>query len=167
MVMRVDVMDRALKALLKVKGKREKVKVILLTPQGKVFNQKLAKDLSKNKTLILICGRYEGFDERIRKFVDMEISLGDFILTGGEIPAMAVVDSVARMIPGVIGKWESTVSESFSESLLEYPQYTRPENFKGKKVPKVLLSGNHAKIEAWRKAEAFKRTKNRRPDLLK
>src|SRR3989338_9235166 len=163
MVMRVDVMDRALKALLKVKGKREKVKVILLTPQGKVFNQKLAKDLSKNKTLILICGRYEGFDERIRKFVDMEISLGDFILTGGEIPAMAVVDSVARMIPGVIGKWESTVSESFSESLLEYPQYTRPENFKGKKVPKVLLSGNHAKIEAWRKAEAFKRTKNRRP----
>ncbi|MBI2355915.1 MAG: tRNA (guanosine(37)-N1)-methyltransferase TrmD [Candidatus Doudnabacteria bacterium] len=166
MVMRVDIIDRVLRDL-KRKAKSEKRKVVLLTPQGKTLNQKLVKQLSKNKTLILICGRYEGFDERIRKLADIEISIGDYILTGGEIPAMAVVDAVARMVPGVVGKFESTVNESFSENLLEYPQYTRPENYKGMKVPKVLLSGNHAKINEWRKAEALKRTKKRRPDLLR
>lgn len=163
MVLRVDIIDRAIKTL---KSKNKNAKVILLSPQGKVFNQKLARQLSKQKTLILICGRYEGFDERIRNLVDMELSIGDYILTGGEIPAMAVLDAVARLVPGVVGKHESTVHESFSENLLEYPQYTRPENYKGMRVPKVLLSGNHIKIAEWRKKEALKRTKKRRPDLL-
>ena len=166
MVIRADIMDKALTALrLKIKDKR--LKIVLLTPQGKPFNQKIAKKLSQYKTLILICGRYEGFDERIRDLVDEEISIGDFVLTGGEIPALAVLDTVARLVPGVVVKFESTVNESFSGGLLEYPQYTRPENYKGMKVPKVLLSGNHAKISEWRKKEALKRTKQRRPDLLK
>ncbi|OGE74020.1 MAG: tRNA (guanosine(37)-N1)-methyltransferase TrmD [Candidatus Doudnabacteria bacterium RIFCSPHIGHO2_02_FULL_42_25] len=170
MVLRVDIIDRALRAI-KAKQKGKKSKVILLTPQGKVFNQKLAKQLSKVDTLILVCGRYEGFDERIRDLVDYEISIGDYVLTGGEIPALAVLDTVARLVPGVVGKAESLVSESFSESagrrILEYPQYTRPENYKGKRVPKVLLTGNHAKINEWRQKEALKRTKKRRPDLLR
>ena len=166
MVIRADIMDKALTALrLKIKDKR--LKIVLLTPQGKPFNQKIANKFSQYKTLILICGRYEGFDERIRDLVDEEISIGDFVLTGGEIPALAVLDTVARLVPGVVGKFESTVNESFSGGLLEYPQYTRPENYKGMKVPKVLLSGNHAKISEWRKKEALKRTKQRRPDLLK
>lgn len=165
MVLRVDIMAKALKAI-KSQITDHGSQIILLTPQGKVFNQKLAKKLSRYKTIVLICGRYEGFDERVRKLVDMEISIGDYVLTGGEIPAMAVLDTVARLVPGVVGKEESLVSESFSENLLEYPQYTRPENFKGKEVPKVLLSGNHAKIAEWRRKEAFKRTKKRRPDLL-
>lgn len=166
MVLRVDIMAKALKALKLKKGKKGQA-IILMTPQGRVFNQTLAKKLSKYKTIALICGRYEGFDERIRDLVDMEISLGDFILTGGEIPAMAVLDTVARLVPGVVGKEASLVEESFSTNLLEYPHYTRPEVFNGKKVPKVLLSGNHAKINEWRKQEALKRTKKRRPDLLK
>lgn len=184
MVMRVDIIDRALRAI-KSKIKDNRSQIILLTPQGKTFNQKMAIKLSKNNALILICGRYEGFDERIRKLVDMEISIGDYILTGGEIPAMAVVDAVGRLVPGVVGKFESLVNESFAENLLEYPQYTRPEVYStfaksyggsakasrvgGKKikVPKVLLTGNHAKINEWRKSEAIKRTKKRRPDLLK
>lgn len=164
MVLRVDILDKALKSL---KFKKKKSKVILLTPQGQKFDQKIAQKLSKFDTLILICGRYEGFDERIRGLVDMEISIGDFVLTGGEIPALAILDTVARLVPGVVGKEESLVHESFSEGMLEYPQYTRPENYKGKKVPKVLLTGHHAKITEWRKSEALKRTKKRRPDLLK
>lgn len=166
MVLRVDIIARALRSL-KLKVKSKKLKVILLTPQGKPFKQKIAQQLAKQDVLILICGRYEGFDERIRDLVDEEISIGDFVLTGGEIPAMAVLDTVARLVPGVVGKSESLVSESFSEDLLEYPQYTRPEIFNKKRVPKVLLSGNHAKIAEWRKKEALKRTKKRRPDLLK
>ncbi len=166
MVLRVDIVDRALRAL-KLKVKSKNSKIILLTPQGKTFNQKIARDLSKLDKIVLICGRYEGFDERIRSLVDMEISIGDFVLTGGEIPALAVLDTVARLFPGVVGKSESLVAESFSEKMLEYPQYTRPENYKGKKVPKILLSGNHGKVEEWRKQEALKRTKKRRPDLLK
>ncbi|HTL39345.1 MAG TPA: tRNA (guanosine(37)-N1)-methyltransferase TrmD [Methylomirabilota bacterium] len=166
MVLRVDIMAKALKSLKVKKGKKNQA-IILMTPQGKTFNQKTARDLSKYKTIVLICGRYEGFDERIRDLVDMEISLGDFVLTGGEIPAMAVLDAVARLVPGVVGKSESLVQESFSENSLEYPQYTRPEIFNKKHVPKVLLSGHHANIEAWRKDEALKRTKKRRPDLLK
>lgn len=165
MVLRVDIIDKALKSLKLKKGKRGQT-IILLTPQGRKFDQALARKLSKNKTIVLICGRYEGFDERIRDLVDMEISLGDFVLTGGEIPALAVLDTVARLVPGVVGKDESLVNESFSESLLEYPQYTRPEVYKKQRVPKVLLSGHHSKIEQWRKAEALKRTKKRRPDLL-
>ncbi len=166
MVLRADIMAKALKSLKLKKGKKGQL-IAMMTPQGKVFKQDLVRKLSKYKTIALICGRYEGFDERIRELVDMEISLGDFVLTGGEIPAMAVLDAVARLVPGVVGKSESLVQESFSESMLEYPQYTRPEVWNGKRVPKVLLSGNHGKIAQWRKSEALKRTKKRRPDLLK
>ena len=166
MVLRVDIIAQALKALKIKKGKKGQV-VALMTPQGKIFNQKIVRDLSKLKSMVLICGRYEGFDERVRNLVDMEISLGDFILTGGEVPVLAIVDAVARLVPGVVGKSESLVQESFSENILEYPQYTRPEVFNKQRVPKVLLSGNHAKIAEWRQAEALKRTKKRRPDLLK
>ena len=158
MVMKVDILDKALKSF--PKGYK-----ILLTPQGKLFNQKIAKKLAKEKNLILICGHYEGFDERIRDLVDEEISIGDYVLTGGEIPAMAVLDCVVRLLPGVVGKEASLEEESFSVGLLEYPQYTRPENYQGKKVPEILLSGNHAKITKWRTEEAKKRTKKRRPDL--
>ncbi|MEO8065916.1 MAG: tRNA (guanosine(37)-N1)-methyltransferase TrmD [Candidatus Doudnabacteria bacterium] len=166
MVLRVDIIDKALKSLKVKKGKKNS-RIILLTPQGKKFDQKLALKLSNFKTLILICGRYEGFDERVRSLVDMEISIGDYVLTGGEIPALAVLDTVARLVPGVVGKEASLVRESFSERMLEYPQYTRPEIYGKQRVPKVLLTGHHAKIEAWRKEEALKRTKKRRPDLLK
>ena len=158
---------------LKLKVKSQKLKVILLTPQGKPFNQKTAKRLSKQDHLILICGHYEGVDERVREhLVDEEISIGDYVLTGGELPAMVVTDAIVRLIPNVLEKPEATKSESFSAfarpglANLEYPQYTRPENFRGLKVPEVLLSGNHQKIERWRKEQAVKRTKERRPDLL-
>lgn len=147
----------------------EESKVILLTPQGKVFNQKRARRLSKADHLILICGHYEGVDERVREqLVDEEISIGDYILTGGELPAMVVVDSIVRLLPGVLKKEEAVREESFAQrGLLEYPQYTRPADFKGWKVPKVLLSGNHQKIQEWREKKALERTKKRRPDLIK
>lgn len=160
MVMRVDIISRAISKL-KTKNSR----VILLTPQGAPFKQKRAQELSKIDHLILIAGHYEGFDERVRELVDEEISIGDYVLTGGELPSMVVVDSVVRLIPGVVGRQESLEEESFSSKLLEYPQYTRPENFQGKKVPEVLLSGNHAQIKKWRTQQAIKRTKKRRPDL--
>jgi tRNA (guanine37-N1)-methyltransferase len=166
MVLRVDIMAKALKALKLKKGKAGQL-IALMTPQGQVFKQPLARKLDKLKTLVLICGRYEGFDERIRSLVDTEISLGDFVLTGGEIPALAVVDAVARLVPGVVGKPASLREESFSESLLEYPQYTRPEVYQKMKVPKVLLSGDHGRITQWRQQAALKRTKQRRPDLLR
>jgi len=166
MVLRVDVIDKALKAI-KLKIKNGKKKVILLTPQGKVFKQKTAEILSKEKNIILICGHYEGFDERIRKnLVDEEISIGDYVLTGGEIPAAMLIDSISRLIPGVLGKEESLQEESFKDGLLEYPQYTKPNEYKGWKVPDILLSGNHAKINQWRRNEAVQKTKKRRPDLL-
>jgi len=166
MVMRVDIVAKALRDI-KSKIKSQKSKVILLTPQGKRFDQKLAQKLSKLDEIILVCGRYEGFDERIRNLVDMEISLGDFVLTGGELPAMAVIDTISRLVPGVLGKEASLDIESFSNQLLEYPQYTRPEIYKKMRVPKVLLSGNHGAIKKWRLEESVKRTKKRRPDLLK
>lgn len=171
MVLRVDVMDNAISSI--VGNKRDDFHVILLTPQGKSFNQKIANILSSKKKLILICGHYEGFDERIREFlVDEEISLGDFVLSGGEIPAMAIVDSIIRLLPGALGHDESSEEESFSlehegQELLEYPIYTRPVEYKESKVPEVLLSGDHAKIEKWRKEKALSKTKVRRPDLLK
>lgn len=140
-------------------------KVILMTPQGIKYSQKKAKELSLEKHLIIICGHYEGFDERIRTLADIEISIGDFILTGGEIPSMAVCDSIIRLIDGVIQK-DSTDEESFEDNLLDYPVYTRPADFRGMKVPDVLLSGHHANINKWRKEEQIKRTKERRPDLL-
>lgn len=161
MVIMVEIID---KALIDLKSKDSKT--ILLSPQGKVFSQKTAGDLSVNKHIILICGHYEGFDERIRRLVDEEVSIGDYVLTGGEIPAIVIVDSVVRLLPGVVGNKESVKDESFSNNLLEYPQYTRPADYKGMKVPEVLLSGNHAEIKKWRDDQSRKRTKKRRPDLV-
>ena len=141
---------------------------ILLTPQGKTFNQGIADNLSKETRLMIICGRYEGFDERIRSGIDaLEISIGDYVLTGGEIPAMVVIDSISRLVPGVLGGDDSLQDESFMNRMLEYPQYTRPAEFRGMKVPEVLKSGHHSKIEEWRMENAILRTQERRPDLLK
>ena len=141
---------------------------ILLTPQGKTFNQGIADNLSKKTRLMIICGRYEGFDERIRSGIDaLEISIGDYVLTGGEIPAMVVIDSISRLVPGVLGGDDSLQDESFVNRMLEYPQYTRPAEFRGMKVPEVLKSGHHSKIEEWRMENAILRTQERRPDLLK
>ncbi|AGX42403.1 tRNA (guanosine(37)-N1)-methyltransferase TrmD [Clostridium saccharobutylicum] len=142
-------------------------KVIFLGPRGKTFNQETAKKLSKEDNLIFLCGHYEGIDERVYKHIDMEISLGDFILTGGEMAAIPVIDSILRLIPGVLGKEESFMEESFSDGLLEYPQYTRPEAFQGDKVPDVLLSGHHENIRKWRRLQSLELTKERRPDLYK
>lgn len=139
--------------------------VILLTPQGKRYKQKLANELKLKKHLIIICGHYEGFDERIRTLADMEISIGDYVLTGGELASMVIVDSIVRLLPGVINE-DSHKNDSFSDSLLDYPVYTKPKNYKGMEVPEVLLSGHHAKIDAWRKEQQQLRTKLRRPDLL-
>ena len=141
-------------------------KVVMMSPRGKKFGQPLANKLSKEKSLIILCGHYEGFDERISKIVDYEISIGDYILTGGEIPAMALVDSIVRLVPGVLGDSQSNKDESFSSGVLEYPQYTRPEEFRGQKVPDVLKSGNHAEIAKWRKSQSLKKTKQNRPDLI-
>ena len=141
---------------------------ILLTPQGETFNQGIADNLSKKTRLMIICGRYEGFDERIRSGIDaLEISIGDYVLTGGEIPAMVVIDSISRLVPGVLGGDDSLQDESFVNRMLEYPQYTRPAEFRGMKVPEVLKSGHHSKIEEWRMENAILRTQERRPDLLK
>ena len=146
--------------------KKKNTKVLLMTPQGKTFNQKMAEKLSKEKDLLIICGHYEGFDERILSLVDEEISIGDYILTGGEIPAMAITDSITRLIPGVIEN-ESKEKESFTDNLLDYPTYTKPREYRGMKVPNVLLSGDHKKIDEWRKEEQVKKTKEKRPDLIK
>ncbi len=140
-------------------------KVIMLTPDGKTYNQKTAYDLSKEKHLILLCGHYEGFDERIRSIVDMEISIGDYVLTGGEYPAMIVADSIIRLIDGVIDE-NSHLIDSFNDNLLDYETYTKPEEYRGLRVPEVLLSGNHQKIDEFRKNSRYNRTKERRPDLL-
>ena len=146
--------------------KTEDTKVILLTPAGIPYKQKIAYDLAKEKHIILICGHYEGFDERITSVVDMEISIGDYVLTGGEIPAMVLVDSIVRLLPGVINE-RSHLEDSFNENfLLDYPQYTKPRDFRGQLVPDVLVSGDHQKIEKWRYEESVRRTKERRSDLL-
>lgn len=150
MIMKVDVIDRALKSQ-KSKVKSLKSKTILLDPRGTPYNQKKAKELSKLDHLILICGHYEGVDERVNSLVDERISIGPFVLTGGELPAMMIADSVARLIPGVIAKSDATLNESFSDSMkFEYPQYTKPRTYKKASVPKILLSGDHKKIQAWR-----------------
>ena len=140
--------------------------VILLTPDGKTYNQAMARELALKNHIIIICGHYEGFDERIRTLVDLELSIGDFVMTGGEAAALCVVDSVVRLIPGVINE-ESLKDESFNNNLLDYPVYTKPAEYRGLKVPDVLISGDHKKIDEWRKAEQIKRTEERRPDLLK
>lgn len=152
--------------LTSIEGYKDALK-ILMTPQGVKYNQSVAKELVKNDHIILICGHYEGFDERVRSFVDMEISIGDYVLTGGEIPAMAIIDSVSRLVPGVLHNEESAPTDSFENDLLEFPQYTKPYDFMGMKVPDILLSGNHQEIDKYRLEESKKRTKERRPDLIK
>ena len=143
-----------------------KGKVIITAPQGKTFNQKIAQEWSKEENLTFICGHYEGFDQRIYDLADETVSIGDYVLTGGELPAMSMIDATVRLIPGVLGNIASPVEESFTRGLLEYPQYTRPEDFEGKKVPEVLTSGNHQKIDEWRHKEALRATYLYRPDLL-
>jgi len=150
------------------KDHRLKTRTILLSPKGKKFDQGLAVKLSKYEHMVLLCGHYEGIDERVAKHLaDDEISIGDFVLTGGELPAMVIIDGVVRLLPGALGDENSCKDESFSEDLLEYPHYTRPADYSGMKVPEVLLSGDHEKIKEWRKKEAVKTTRKKRPDLIK
>jgi tRNA (guanine37-N1)-methyltransferase len=163
MLLKVEPLFEAVESL-----QRENTKVILLSPSGRKFDQSIARELAQQEDLILVCGSYEGFDERVREaLADDELSIGDYVLTNGALPAMVVIDAVARLLPGVLGDDESSHDESFSHGLLEYPQYTRPAEFRGMKVPEVLLSGNHAEIEKWRREQAKLRTEKQRPDLLK
>lgn len=165
MVMRVDVLDRALQFVQEQDGPPGLV--VYLSPQGEVLNDRLVRELAQHERLVLVCGRYEGVDERfIEHCVDREISIGDYILTGGELPAMVLIDAVARHIPGALGDEVSPEEESFADGLLEHPQYTRPAEYRGWQVPEVLLSGHHARIEEWKKEQRLKRTRERRPDLL-
>jgi len=146
---------------------RDETKVILLGPIGRPFSQAIARELSEEKHLLFLCGSYEGFDERVREqLVDDELSIGDYVLTNGNLPAMVIIDAVARLLPGVLGDDESSHEESFSNGLLEYPHYTRPAEYRGMKVPEILLSGHHAQIAAWREEQSRRRTQERRPDLL-
>lgn len=161
MLFRADILSKALKSV------RNKPFVILTSASGKPYNQKMARALSTKKNLVIVCGHYEGVDQRfIDKCVDMEVSIGDFVLTGGEIPTMMIADSVVRLIPGVLKKEEAIINESFSENLLEGPQYTRPDIFEGLKVPPVLISGNHGEVDKWRIEQGIKKTKKVRPDLI-
>ena len=153
-------------ALCSIKQACPDAKAILMGPKGKLLDQKLCHNVARQKSIILVCGHYEGMDERIRDFVSDEISIGDYILTGGEIPAMVLIDSITRLIPGVLGDNESSADESFADGLLEYPHYTRPSNYKDKKVPDILLSGNHNLIKNWRKKESISKTIRQRPDLI-
>lgn len=163
MVLKPEPIFRALQAAKEIKPN---AKVILMTPQGETFKQAMARHLATLDHLIIICGHYEGFDERIRSWADLELSIGDYVLTGGELAAMVISDAVVRLIPGVLGSEESAIHDSFTEEMLDYPQYTRPYEFEGMKVPDILLSGHHANIEAWRREQALLRTAKRRPDLL-
>ncbi|MER1955963.1 MAG: tRNA (guanosine(37)-N1)-methyltransferase TrmD [Solibacillus sp.] len=163
MVLKPEPMFNAVEAI--TEGR--KPRVILMCPQGERFTQKKAEELAQEEDLVFLCGHYEGYDERIRQhLVTDEISIGDFVLTGGELPAMTVIDAVVRLLPGVLGQADSHIQDSFSTGLLEHPHYTRPSDFRGMKVPDVLLSGNHAKIDEWREEQSFLRTLQRRPDLL-
>ena len=162
MVLKPEPIFEAIEALT-----NDTTQVVMLTPQGEPFGQPKARALSAYEHLLLLCGSYEGFDERIRTRVHHEISIGDYVLTNGALPAMVVIDAVTRLLPGVLGDDASSAEESFSEGMLEYPQYTRPVDFRGMKVPEVLLSGNHAEIEKWRREQAAQRTTERRPDLQK
>lgn len=167
MVLRADILAKAVHKVRSHLTSGNTDKVVLMSASGKPYKQAKAREFSKLKHLIVVCGHYEGVDQRfIDQYVDEEISIGDYVLTGGEIPAMVIVDSITRLIPGVLEKREATVNESFSEGLLEYPQYTRPEEFEGKKVPEILLSGNHAEIEKWRTQKSLEKTKKFRPDIL-
>jgi len=161
MLMMAEPLEKAINSV-----KKKNSKVILLSPQGKTFDDKAAKRLSREKHLILVCGHYEGIDERLMPLFDAEISVGDYVLTGGELPAMLVADAVARLVPGVLKKEDAAVSESFTGGLLDFPQYTRPRVWRGREVPEILFSGDHAKIAEWRRNAAAKATKKKRPDLL-
>ena len=164
MVMKVEPIDRALASIL---PEKEGILTVLLTPQGETFSQKMAEELSLRSRIVFICGHYEGVDERVRDhLVDKEVSMGDYILTGGELSAMIMIDAISRLVPGVLGNNESASSDSFSMGILEYPHYTRPSDYRGWPVPEVLLSGNHREILAWRRKESLRRTYVRRPDLL-
>lgn len=160
MVLMCDPIFRAIDTL-----KEEDTLVIMMTPSGKIYKESVAVDLSKKKHLIILCGHYEGFDERIKSIVDLELSIGDYVLTGGELPSMVVMDSIIRLVDGVISR-ESLDSESFNDNLLDYPNYTKPVEYRGMKVPEVLLSGHHANIAKYRKEEQIRLTKENRPDLL-
>ncbi|OXL82767.1 tRNA (guanosine(37)-N1)-methyltransferase TrmD [Paenibacillus sp. SSG-1] len=167
MVLKPEPIFAAVEDLLENAGHQAKPRVILMCPQGETFSQKKAEEFAKEEHLIFICGHYEGYDERIREhLITDELSIGDYVLTGGELPAAVVIDAVSRLLPGVLGNETSAVTDSFSTGLLEYPHYTRPVEFRGWKVPDMLLSGHHANIEAWRREQALKRTLERRPDLL-
>jgi tRNA (guanine37-N1)-methyltransferase len=165
MVLKPEPMFAAIEAL-KTENSKLKTKVILLTPSGIAYKQSIAQELAREEHIILICGHYEGFDERILSLVDIELSIGDYVLTGGELPAAVIVDSVVRLIPGVLGGEQSAHDESFSHGLLEYPHYTRPVEFRGMVVPEVLQKGHHAEIAKWRAQQALEKTKLNRPDLL-
>ena len=166
MVLKPEPMYRAVREVLS-REKNLPRKIIITDPSGKVFNQSKAKELAELDRLIFICGHYEGFDARIYDLADEIISIGDFVLTGGELPAMVIIDAVARMLPGVLGSEDSARTDSFFDGLLSYPQYTRPRDFEGKIVPEILLSGHHEKINEWRREKSLEITKLRRPDLLK
>lgn len=161
MLMMAEPLDKAIKSI-----KKKDSKTILLSPQGKTFDDKIAKRLSREKHIILVCGHYEGIDERLMPLIDEEISVGDYVLTGGELPSMLVADAVARLVPGVLKKEDAASCESFAGGLLDFPQYTRPRVWKGREVPEVLFSGDHAKIAEWRLNAARKATKRKRPDLI-
>jgi tRNA (guanine37-N1)-methyltransferase len=164
MVMKVEPIARAIEW---ARSEDPSSWTIYLTPQGRPFNQEKARDLSSRSHLVLLCGRYEGVDERVREmFIDEEVSIGDYVLTGGELAAMVMIDAVSRLLPGVLGSDQSAEDDTFTNALLEYPQYTRPFDFRGSSVPEILLSGNHAAVSLWRRKEALRRTAVRRPDLL-
>ena len=163
MVMKPEPLIRAIEFITQGPGDAT---TVLLSPQGRLFNQAIAEEFSRKPRLVLVCGRYEGVDERVLDWIDEEASIGDYVLSGGEIPAMVVVDAVTRLIPGALGSEESALRESFNDGLLDHPQYTRPAEYRGMKVPEVLLSGNHAEIEAWRVRKALEKTRNIRPDLI-
>ena len=164
MVMKVEPIARAIEW---ARSEDPSSWTIYLTPQGRPFNQEKARDLSSRSHLVLLCGRYEGVDERVREmFIDEEISIGDYVLMGGELAAMVMIDAVSRLLPGVLGSDQSAEDDTFTNALLEYPQYTRPFDFRGSSVPEILLSGNHAAVSLWRRKEALRRTAVRRPDLL-
>ena len=165
MVMQAEPIYRTWKHI--TDGLERKPRVVYMTPQGQVFNQGLAEELAKEEDLIVLCGHYEGVDERILEMIVTDnVSIGDYVLTGGELPAMVMIDCISRLVPGVLNNEVSAEFESFHENLLEYPQYTRPEEFMGMRVPDILLSGHHANIEKWRHEQSVKRTQERRPDLL-
>lgn len=164
MVMKPEPLVRAIRGL---RSRMDSPAVVLMTPQGRLFNQQIAEELAGLTSMVLLCGRYEGIDERVRAFVDDEISVGDYILSGGETATMVVIDAISRLIPGVIGADSHLCGESFYDGLLEYPQYTRPRVFEGMEVPAVLLEGHHARIQRWRRKQALARTLKRRPELTK